>query len=80
MRSRAGVLLGMVAGAIAGAAAGYLYLTDDGRRVRRQLEPRLDELAGHASRLRELASHANAAARDGWRIVADAAAERAQTS
>ena len=37
MRDRTAVLLGLTAGAIVGGVAGWLYLTEGGRRLRYQL-------------------------------------------
>ena len=34
-----------IVGAVVGGVAGYLFFTDDGRRLRRQLEPALDDFA-----------------------------------
>ena len=46
MRDRTAVLIGALAGAVAGSVAGWLWLTDDGRRMRARRAPRLQELAG----------------------------------
>ena len=64
MRNRTAVLIGLVAGAVAGGVAGWLLLTDDGRRVRARLEPRLQDLAGQAMALSASAKRLQVAARD----------------
>ena len=69
MGNRIPVLLGAVAGAIAGAACGYLYFTDAGRRLRADLEPKLEDLAREWSRARDAAARAGQAAGDGWQSV-----------
>ena len=51
VRDRTAVLIGLVAGAVAGGVAGWLWLTDDGRRLRARLEPRLQDLATQAMAL-----------------------------
>ena len=74
MRDRTALLLGLVAGAVVGGAAGWLFLTDDGRRLRRDLQPRLDDLAERAMQLRDTATRAQRAANEGWRAIQEVAA------
>ena len=74
MRDRTALLLGLVAGAVVGGAAGWLFLTDDGRRLRRDLQPRLDDLAERAMQLRDTAMRAQRAANEGWRALQEVAA------
>jgi len=73
MRERTGILVGLLAGAAVGGVAGYLYLTDGGRRLRGQLEPKMDELVAHAVRLRESAARVNEAAQEGFEALRVAA-------
>lgn len=73
MRDRAAILLGLVAGAAVGSVAGWLWLTDDGRRLRARLEPQLRDLAGQALKLRESAGRVEQAARDSARTVQEVA-------
>jgi len=56
-------------GAAVGAAVGYLYLTEHGRRMREQLEPRLDEAAREIGRLRTTLMKAQEVASEGWRSL-----------
>lgn len=44
MTDRTTILLCALAGAVVGGAAGYLLFTEDGRRLREDLEPRLTDL------------------------------------
>ncbi|MGE3345143.1 MAG: hypothetical protein AB7L71_17105 [Vicinamibacterales bacterium] len=44
MSDRTTILLCALAGAVLGGAAGYLMFTEDGRRLRDDLEPRLTDL------------------------------------
>ena len=74
MRDRTAVLLGLVAGAVVGGAAGWLFLTDGGRRLRQDLSPRLDDLAERAVQLRDTATRAQRAANEGWRAIQEVAA------
>ena len=69
MRDRTAVLVGLVAGAAVGSVAGWLWLTDDGRRLRARLEPQLQELAGQAIKLRESARRVEQAARESARTA-----------
>lgn len=73
MRDRAAILLGLVAGAAVGSVAGWLWLTEDGRRLRARLEPQLRDLAGQARRLRESAGRVEQLARDSVRTVQEVA-------
>lgn len=66
MRDRTAMFLGALAGAVAGGLVGWLYLSDDGRRLRARLEPRLIDFAGRAAELRGRAGRLQQAASDGW--------------
>jgi len=68
---RSRVLLSACLGAIVGGLAGYLYLTDDGRRLRDRLEPGLDDMRRELRRLRGAVDSARSAAREGWAAVED---------
>jgi gas vesicle protein len=74
MREKTGVLIGLVAGAAIGGAAGWLYLTEDGRRFRRRMEPLLQDLADGAVRLRDSALRAERAASESWRAAREVSA------
>jgi hypothetical protein len=73
MTGRAAVFLGAVAGAAVGSLAGYLFLTEGGRRLRADWEPKLEEVLRNASALRDTVERATVAASDGWRAVSDTA-------
>ena len=77
MRDRTAVLIGLVAGAVAGGVAGWLWLTDDGRRVRARLEPRLQALASQAMALSSSARRLQAAARQSGQAARDVASRSA---
>jgi hypothetical protein len=58
-------------GAVAGGVCGWLYLTESGRHLREQLEPRLDDLIGEMTRVRGTVEKARTAANEGWRSLSD---------
>jgi hypothetical protein len=68
-----------IVGAVLGGVAAYLCLTDQGKTLRRQLEPALDdfvrELTSFGSTVQKAAGVANA----GWRMLHEALDERGLT-
>ena len=71
MDERSRILLSACLGALAGGLAGYLYLTEDGRRVRERIEPGMEDLAREIRRVRGAVDSARVAAREGWATVED---------
>lgn len=71
MDERSRVLLAACLGAVAGGVWGYLYLTESGRQLREQIEPRLDDLLGEMTRVRGTVEKARTAANEGWRSLSD---------
>ncbi len=69
MDARSRILLSAMVGAVAGGVAGYLYLTDDGQRLRTRLEPGLDDVVREMRRLRSSVEKARLAAEEGWRTI-----------
>lgn len=69
MTERGRVLMAMVGGAVVGGLVGYLYLTEAGRRLREQIEPRLDEATREIGRLRQVIGKAQSVAAEGWRSL-----------
>ena len=59
-------------GAVIGGLAGYLFFTDQGRRLRRYLEPALDDFVRELSSFRTTVQKAAGAANDGWKLLNDA--------
>lgn len=68
---RSRVLLSALVGAVAGGVLGYLYLTEGGRRLRAQIEPKLDDFMSEMHRMRGTIQKARAAADEGWRSLSD---------
>lgn len=76
MDDRSRVLFAAVIGAAAGAAWGFLYLTASGRRLRAQIEPKLDDFVGEVRRMRGTIEKARAAADEGWQSLNDITGSR----
>jgi hypothetical protein len=68
---RSRVLMATCLGALAGGIWGWLYLTESGRRVRDQIEPKLDDLISEMGRVRGTVEKARTAANEGWRSLSD---------
>jgi hypothetical protein len=66
---RTKVLAATVLGALAGGLWGYLYLTASGRRVRDELEPRIDDFVREIRRAKRTAEKARAAADESWHTL-----------
>ena len=71
MDDRSRVLMSACVGAVVGGVLGYLFLTEDGRRVRERLEPGMDDVLREVRRLRGAAEKARMAAAEGVLAVED---------
>jgi hypothetical protein len=60
-------------GAVIGGVWGWLYMTENGRRVRDQIEPKLDDFMNEVTRVRGTVEKARSAANEGWRSLNDIA-------
>lgn len=69
MDERSRVLAATFMGAVIGGVWGWLYLTENGRRIRDQIEPRLDDFLGELTRVRGTVDKARTAANEGWRSL-----------
>ena len=69
MDERSKVLMATFLGVVAGGVYGWLYMTDHGRRVRDQIEPKLDDFIGELTRMRGTVEKARTAANEGWRSL-----------
>jgi gas vesicle protein len=72
------MFLSTLAGAALGAAAGYLYFTENGRRMRSQIEPKLDEVMHEVQRLGGTVARVRSVASEGWRSISQLAGETRQ--
>jgi hypothetical protein len=66
---RSRVLMATLMGAVAGGIWGWLYLTEPGRRMRSQIEPKLDDFMRELSNVRGTVEKARTAANEGWRSI-----------
>jgi hypothetical protein len=66
---RSKVLMATLLGAVAGGVYGWLYMTEQGRRVRDQIEPKLDDFMGELTRMKGTVEKARTAANEGWRSL-----------
>lgn len=69
MDERSRVLLATCLGAAIGGIWGWLYLTEQGRRMREQIEPKLDDFMRELTRVRGTVEKARSAANEGWRSL-----------
>jgi gas vesicle protein len=70
---RSRVLMATFLGAVAGGVLGWLYMTESGRRVRDQIEPKLDDFMNELTRMRGTVEKARTAANEGWRSLNEVA-------
>ncbi len=65
----------MVVGAAIGGMAGYMFFTERGRALRRQIEPALDDIARELNSFRGTVTRAAGVAGEGWRLLNEALGE-----
>jgi hypothetical protein len=61
-----------IVGAVIGGVAGYLFFTERGRALRRQIEPALDDIARELNSFRGTVQRAAGVANEGWRLLNEA--------
>lgn len=71
MEERSRVLLATLLGAVAGGVWGWLYMTEQGRHVRSQIEPKLDDFMRELQNMRGTVEKARNAANEGWRSLGE---------
>lgn len=72
MDERSRVMAAAVLGAVAGGVWGWLYMTENGRRIRDQIEPKLDDFMNEIGRIRGTVEKARTAASEGLRSLNEA--------
>jgi len=65
-------------GAVIGAAAGYLFFTERGRALRRQLETTLETLAPELGHFGGTVNRTAGVASEGWKLLNEALGDRAR--
>jgi hypothetical protein len=58
-----------------GGVAGYLFFTEHGRTLRRQMEPALEDITRELNSFRITVQKAAGVANEGWKLLNDALAE-----
>jgi len=74
------VVAATLVGAALGGIAGFLFFTAQGRSLRRQLEPALEEFVRELSSFRGSVQRAADVAGESWRLLTDIVREPAQPS
>lgn len=75
MDERSRVLLSSILGSAIGGVVGYLYLTETGRKVRKQIEPSLDAVVNELQRARDTGAKVREVVREGQRTLNDLVGE-----
>ena len=63
------VVTATLVGAVIGGMAGYLFFTNRGRELRRQIEPALDDIARELNSFRGTLQRAAGVASEGWKLL-----------
>ena len=58
-----------IVGAVIGGFAGYMFFTEHGRRLRRQLEPALEDITRELDHFRGTLNKAAGVASEGWKLL-----------
>ena len=64
MNDQTSIMLSSLVGALVGGCAGYLFLTEDGRRFRQDLEPKISDLMAELDKARTVVKDAKHALAD----------------
>src|SRR5262245_3584886 len=67
-------------GAVIGGVAGYLLFTEHGRRLRRSIEPALEDIARELNSFRSTITRATSVASEGWKLLNEALGEGSQSA
>ena len=66
----------VMGGALIGGVAGYLFFTERGRSVRREIEPALEDFSRELVSFRNTVQKSAGTASEGWKMLTDALGER----
>ena len=75
MREKSQAIAATVVGAVLGGMAGYMFFTDNGRTMRRQLEPAIDDFSRELASFRGTLQRAMGVANEGWKVLNEALGE-----
>ena len=64
-------IVATIVGAVIGGVAGFLFFTERGRRVRRQIGPALEDFSRDVTSVRSMVQEVGGVAHDGWKLVHD---------
>ena len=78
MTDKSEVLAATVIGAVVGGLAGYMFFTEQGRTMRRQLEPAIDDISRELANFRGTLNRALGVANEGWQVLNEALGEGGQ--
>jgi gas vesicle protein len=67
-----------IVGAVVGGVAGYLFFTNHGRTLRRQIEPALEDISRELNSFRVTVQKAAGVANEGWKLLNDALGDSGQ--
>jgi hypothetical protein len=65
----------VIGGALIGGVAGYLFFTERGRSVRRQIEPAFEDFSRELVSFRNTVQKSAGTASDGWKLLIEALGE-----
>jgi hypothetical protein len=75
VRDKSQAIAATVVGAVLGGMAGYMFFTDNGRTMRRQLEPAIDDFSRELASFRGTLQRAMGVANEGWKVLNEALGE-----
>jgi gas vesicle protein len=64
-----------IVGAVIGGIAGYLFFTENGKELRRQFEPALEDISRELNSFRSAFQKAAGVATEGWKVLNEALGE-----
>jgi gas vesicle protein len=70
-------VLASLVGAVVGGVAAYLFLTDHGKQLRRQIEPAIEDLSRELNSFRATMTKAAGVATESWKMLNDVVGESA---
>jgi hypothetical protein len=75
VRDNTRAITASVVGAVLGAMAGYLFFSEEGRALRRRIEPALDDFSRELNQFRGTVQKAAGVAGEGWKLLNEALGE-----